>query len=67
MCLARVYVKEEGAPSEQEAVLSDVAWIEVHQGSLLLRDLLGEEKILQGRISAVDFLKGRVTVTRSEA
>ena len=64
MCLARVCMKKEGEPPSQEAILSDVAWIEVEQDRLVLRDLLGKEKIVRGRISAVDFASGVVMLAK---
>ena len=60
MCLAQVYMGKDGKPSRPEAILSDVAWIEVRPDGLVLRDLLGGEKIVRGRISSVDFASGVV-------
>jgi len=62
MCLARVYLQKEGGPHEREVFLADVAWIEVKPDGLLLRDLFGKEKTVSGRISAVDFAEGVVTL-----
>lgn len=56
MCLAQVYMTEEERRSGRAAVLTDVARIEVQPGGLLLQELLGEEKVVHGRISTVDFL-----------
>jgi len=64
MCLAQVYMEKEGERSRQEVVLSAVAWIEVQPDRLLLRDLLGKEKVVSGEISTVDFESGIVTLTR---
>lgn len=66
MCLARVYMKEEGEPSSRDAVLCDVAWIEVQPGRLVLRDLLGKEKVVEARISTVDFADSVVTLSRRD-
>jgi len=66
MCLARVYVKKEGEPPSRDAVLSDVAWVEVQPGRLVLQDLLGKEKVVQGTISSIDFVYGVVTLTRTD-
>ena len=64
MCLAQVYMEKEGEPFGQEVVLSAVAWIEVQPGRLVLRDLLGKEKVVPGEISTVDFESGVVTLSR---
>jgi len=66
MCLARVYVNQKDGSSGREAILTDVTWIEVQHDRLVLRDLLGKEKVFQGRIAAVDFVSGVVTLTRSD-
>jgi len=63
MCLAQVYMKKEGEPFSRDDVLSDVAWIKVQTDTLVLRDLLGQEKVMKGKIAAIDFTSGVVTIT----
>lgn len=53
MCLATVYVDHNGHRAE---VMRDVAWVEPEGDQLLLIGLLGEERLLQGRIKSIDLL-----------
>ncbi|MGN8887120.1 CooT family nickel-binding protein [Blautia sp. HCP28S3_G10] len=49
MCLATVY-KE----SDDSVIFKNVAKIEVDGNKLTLRDIMGDEKIVEGRILMVD-------------
>ena len=63
MCLARVYIGSQEALGKGKLALDEVAQIKVQDGALLLLDLLGEEKVITGTISAIDFIDSVVTVT----
>lgn len=66
MCLARVYMSNQEEARKGNLVLADVAQIKVQDGTLLLRALLGEEKVVEGTISAVDFVDSVVTVAGAD-
>jgi predicted RNA-binding protein len=53
MCEATVYLGGEG----QEMVMKDVVLIEPEGDSFLLINLIGERKLVRGRIKKIDFLK----------
>jgi predicted RNA-binding protein len=53
MCLATVYVDHSGC---REEVMRDVAWVEPEGDQLVLIGLLGEERLLRGRIKSIDLL-----------
>jgi predicted RNA-binding protein len=53
MCEATVYLGGEG----QEMVMKDVVLIEPDGDRFLLINLIGERKLVRGRIKKIDFLK----------
>ncbi len=59
MCEAKVYVSKNG---EEQKVMEDVVLVqpEPESGAYLLVNLLGEQKLVQGRIEKIDFLKHTV-------
>jgi len=59
MCLATVYVEENG---ERERVMEDVAWVVFDDDAIQLVSLLGERKQLKSRIKTIDLVKGLITV-----
>ena len=56
MCLAKVYLNKWG----DEPVLQDIAHMQLHGKRVELETLLGEEKIIQGRVVEVDFVTSRI-------
>ncbi|MCD6287943.1 MAG: CooT family nickel-binding protein [Candidatus Hydrogenedentes bacterium] len=62
MCLADVYLTDRQQTGTDELVLADVAYIECEQDSVFISTLLGETKIVQAEIRAVDFMKNTVTL-----
>ncbi len=62
MCLAQVYVvqDDEDKPTAGEPTLRDVAWIEIRDDGLMVRDLLGNKHVVRASIRSIDFLEGSV-------
>lgn len=63
MCLATVYVDDDG---QKEEVIHDVAWIESEDSGFLLITLLGEKKLLQSRIKSIDLVNGSIMLEEGE-
>jgi len=59
MCIATVYVDDSG---KIEKVMQDVVSVKLKDEGILITTILGEEKLLDGRIRNIDFLKHLVTV-----
>ena len=51
MCLAKAYLNK----WDDEPVLQDIAHMRLHGGQVELETLLGEEKVIPGRVVEVDF------------
>ena len=56
MCLAKAYLNKWG----DEPVLQDIAHMRLHHERVELETLLGEEKIIPGRVVEVDFATSRI-------
>ena len=52
MCESNVYLEKEG---KEVLILKDVDFIQPMGDQILLRDILGEEKLLKNRIKFVSF------------
>lgn len=63
MCEAKVYISK-GA--QEEKVMEDVALVQPEGDAYLLVSILGEQKLVRGRIDRIDFLKHRVYLTPTE-
>lgn len=57
MCLATVY-KE----SDDSVIFRNVSRIDVDNGTILLRDIMGDEKTIQGKILMVDLANSIVKI-----
>ena len=64
MCIATVYVDDAG---QTEEVMQDVVSVELEDDGMLLTTILGEEKLLEGKIRYIDFLKHSVTIEASRS
>jgi len=53
MCLSTVYLQTKG---QQQKVMQDVAKIEFSNEGYLLIGLLGDQKMVDGRIKKIDFV-----------
>ena len=56
MCLAKAYLNK----WNDEPVLQDIAHMRLHGGRVELETLLGEEKVISGRVVEVDFATSRI-------
>ena len=63
MCLSKAYVKNE---ETDEAVLEDIASVEVREGKLVFSTIMGVTKEIQGSIKKVDFSKNQIYLDRSQ-
>jgi len=61
MCLATVYVENEG---QKEEVMQDVAWIKLRSGGLQLITFMGESKLFQAKIKSIDLVNGSIVLER---
>jgi len=59
MCEASVYLVKD---SEEKKIMQDVILVRPEGDTVFISTLLGEQKIVPGRISRVDFLKHTVFV-----
>ncbi len=67
MCEAKVYVRD--GDGEERQVMEDVMLVqpEPEQDAYLLVNLLGEQKLVQGRIEKIDFLKHTVHLSQPDS
>ena len=61
MCLATVYKK-----SDDSVIFRNVSRIDVDGEKLLIRDIMGDEKVIEGRLLMVDLANSVVKVECSE-
>ena len=59
MCEAVVYVRRD---CEDKEVMRDVTHVQPDGDTLVLCSLLGEQKVVRGRITHLDFLKHTVVI-----
>jgi predicted RNA-binding protein len=62
MCEASVYLVKDG---EEKKIMQDVTLVRPEGDTVFMATLLGEQKIVSGRISRIDFLKHTVFVEES--
>ncbi len=56
MCLAKAYINN----SADKPILQDIAHMQLHGERVELETLLGEEKVIPGRVVEVDFATSRI-------
>jgi predicted RNA-binding protein len=61
MCEAKVYVEQDG---EEAKVMEDVILVRPEGDTYLLINILGEQKLVEGRIDKIDFLKHTVHLSQ---
>jgi len=61
MCETTVYLNDDG---QEQKVMEDVVLMQPEGDAYLLVNLLGEQKLVQGRIVKMDFLKHAVHLSR---
>lgn len=64
MCEARVYL---GDDEKVQQIMEDVVLVQPEGGAYLLVNLLGEQKLVQGRIAKIDFLRHTVHLSQPDA
>jgi predicted RNA-binding protein len=57
MCEARIYLSGDG---DERKIMEDVVLVQPEGDAYLLVTLLGEQKLVRGRIEKIDFLKHTV-------
>lgn len=62
MCEAKVYLERDG---DEREVLEDVVRVQPEGDAYLLVSLLGEQRLVRGRIEKIDFLKHTVHLSES--
>jgi predicted RNA-binding protein len=63
MCEAKVYLGDDG---EEQQIMRDVVLVQPEGDAYLLVNLLGEQKLVQGRIERIDFLKHTVHLSQAQ-
>lgn len=63
MCEATVYLKKD---DQEQRIMQDVMLVQPEGNAYLLINLLGEQKLVRGRIEKIDFLKHTVHLKESE-
>ena len=64
MCLSTVYIQTKG---QRQKVMQDVAKMESDNEGYLLIGLLGDQKIVKGRIQKIDFVDDHSVILEIEA
>ena len=59
MCLAKVYLKDGG---EERLIMETVAYAEQKGGKLLLKNVLRQEKEVDGEIVSIDFSASKIVL-----
>ena len=62
MCEASVYLVKDG---EEKKIMQDVTLVRPEGDTVFMSTLLGEQKIVLGRIARIDFLKHTVFVEKT--
>ncbi len=63
MCEAKVYVVKDG---NEEQIMQDVVLVQPEGEHCLLVNLLGEQKLVQGRIQKIDFLRHTLYLSQAD-
>ena len=63
MCLSTVYIQTKG---QRQKVMQDVAKMESSKEGYLLIGLLGDQKIVDGRIKKIDFVDDHSVILEKE-
>jgi predicted RNA-binding protein len=63
MCETTVYLSKDG---EEQKIMEDVVLVQPEDDAYLLVSLLGEQKLVQGCIVKIDFLKHTLHLSRQQ-
>lgn len=64
MCEARAYIFKDG---DEQQIMQDVVLAQSEGETCLLVNLLGEQKLVQGRIEKIDFLQHTIHLRQADA
>ncbi len=64
MCLSQAYLEDSNG---SEPVLEDVASLEVKEDTVVLTNLLGEEKEVSGNLNRVDFQNNELYIEKNRS
>jgi len=64
VCLARLRLADE--PPSAPAVMTEVVHIRFGEAGLVVTDLLGNTRTIEGRIESIDFIESTVVVRRKK-
>ena len=64
MCESNVYLSAEG--DVELLLMEDVGWIETDGPRLVLKDLAGTEKVVEGRLRYADLVQHRIVLEAAE-
>jgi len=64
MCESNVYLAAEG--DVELLLMEDVGWIETDGPRLVLKDLSGTEKVVEGRLKYADLVQHRIVLEPAE-
>jgi predicted RNA-binding protein len=64
MCEAKIYLSEDG---QEKKIMEDVVLVQPEGDIYLLVGLMGEQKLVRGRIEKIDFLKHTVHLSQTQA
>jgi len=63
MCIANIYLDD---GKQRQEVMRDVVQLEAKKDGFLLVTLLGEEKLIKGRLKSIDFLREHSVIIEKE-
>ena len=58
MCLAKLYLEEKS----DEPILEDIAFVRLDGEQTELQTLLGESKVLPGKVQEIDFMDSKIII-----
>jgi predicted RNA-binding protein len=64
MCEAKIYLSEDG---QEKKIMENVVLVQPEGDTYLLVSLMGEQKLIRGRIEKIDFLKHTVHLSQAQA
>jgi predicted RNA-binding protein len=64
MCEAKIYLSEDG---QEKKIMENVVLVQPEGDTYLLVGLLGEQKLIRGRIEKIDFLRHTVHLSQAQA
>lgn len=66
MCLAKAYVRTDGAEADSDLLMENVTRVDVEGDKIRVTSLFGESEELSGHVSSIDFSEGRLVLQSIE-